>query len=311
MSTPTFTCRAYRGASDLDLLYSFVQAHPRGQIHLLDLPYRLASWAFETPENVSMWLDSAGEVAGWVVLQTPFWTIDLACRPKDEAALLPQMLAWAERRAMEALGTDSGRPAWVVEATPDQQTRIAALEAAGFVDQTHAPQDPWSRVLLARSAAEPLPQVELPEGFKIRPLAGPDETPAYVETHRAAFETTNMTVPWRYRSLQQLGYTHSLDLVITTPHSELGAFCIAWFQEKGPEGVPAGQIEPMGVHPAYQRLGLGQAVLAENLHRLQVMGAQHVYVETDSYRTPALGLYEAFGFKPVSEIRLYRKDFGN
>jgi ribosomal protein S18 acetylase RimI-like enzyme len=31
-------------------------------------------------------------------------------------------------------------------------------------------------------------------------------------------------------------------------------------------------------------------------------------VETDTYRTPALGLYESLGFRPARDVLVYRKD---
>jgi hypothetical protein len=37
--------------------------------------------------------------------------------------------------------------------------------------------------------------------------------------------------------------------------------------------------------------------------------AQQIYVETDSYRSPALSLYESAGFQVKQDVLVYRKDF--
>ncbi len=69
-----------------------------------------------------------------------------------------------------------------------------------------------------------------------------------------------------------------------------------------------GQIEPLGVHPDYQKLGLGRAVLLEGLRRLQSRGSVSMIVETDDYRDAAVALYQAAGFEVTHKILIYRKD---
>jgi ribosomal protein S18 acetylase RimI-like enzyme len=65
----------------------------------------------------------------------------------------------------------------------------------------------------------------------------------------------------------------------------------------------------MGVHANFRKLGLGRAILTENLRRLQAAGAERTYVETDSYRNAAFELYEAAGFRVAQEVLVYRKDY--
>ena len=115
-----------------------------------------------------------------------------------------------------------------------------------------------------------------------------------------------MTVAWRSRTLRHPQYIPNLDLVIEAPGGRLAAFCIAWLDKQRP--TPAGQIEPLGVHPDFHRLGLGRAILAEGLRRLRQLGAEHIYVETDQQRNAALALYESAGFRTVREVMVYRID---
>jgi ribosomal protein S18 acetylase RimI-like enzyme len=81
------------------------------------------------------------------------------------------------------------------------------------------------------------------------------------------------------------------------------------FQQADKLGETSGQIEPMGVHADYRNVGLGRAMLSKNLRGMLLHEARQVFVETDSYRNPALALYEAAGFQVFREIWVYRKDY--
>jgi ribosomal protein S18 acetylase RimI-like enzyme len=96
--------------------------------------------------------------------------------------------------------------------------------------------------------------------------------------------------------------------VAVAPDGRLAAFCVGWLNDH-PTGEVNGQIDPMGVHADYHRLGLGRAILYENLRRMYMHGARQVFVETDSYRNPAMALYEVVGFRVFREILVYRKDY--
>jgi len=137
-------------------------------------------------------------------------------------------------------------------------------------------------------------------------VAGASEVQAYVELHRAVFESTNMTHAWRARTLGCLGYLHDLDLVAVAPDGRLAAFCIGWLSSVS---GTSGQIEPFGVGREFREAGLGRAILLENVRRLANLGACRALVETDTYRSPALDLYESAGFKPIRDVHIYRKNY--
>jgi ribosomal protein S18 acetylase RimI-like enzyme len=159
-----------------------------------------------------------------------------------------------------------------------------------------------------RSVEVPPVDYDLSEGFVIRPLKGESEVEAYVELHRAAFESRSMTVEWRARTLRQSAYIPDLDLVAVAPDGRLAAFCVCWL-DKNPGGETRGQVEPLGVHADFRKLGLGRALLTEGLRRLQLGGASQLYVETDNYRNAAFALYESVGFRVVRDVLVYRKDY--
>lgn len=298
----------FSGEADIRVMTALVHDFPADNLHTVDLPYRFSSWAFDDPDNVRLWRDANGQLLAWAVMQTPFWTIDYAYRRDTSQNLHRQILAWADGRAREIVHAPSGHPAWYVAVFPDQADHIRDLEEAGFASQANVSENSWSQVLMQHSTQIPVEGPTLPIGFTIRPLASEKEIYAYVELHRSAFESKNMTVEWRARMLSRLEYTPDVDLVAVAPDGRLAAFCVCWLY-KDPNGEISGQIEPLGVHPDFRKLGLGRAILSKGLRRLYLNGAERIYVETDNYRNAALNLYESVGFQAVRDVLMYRKDY--
>jgi methyltransferase (TIGR00027 family) len=301
--------RALAGESDLQAMMALARAAPDDHLHVVDLPYRLASWALDDAENVGLWLDD-GQLLAWAVVQAPWWTVDYAIHPRAERELHGRILDWADRRARQLVGTPHGRPCWFANAFSSQTDRIRDLEAAGFVCQADVGPDSWSKVWMERPAHRPIAGTARPTGFCLRELAGESEVEAYVRLQRIVFETETMTAAWRARTLSMREYRADLDLVAVAPDGRLAAFCIGWLDQSAP-GPATGQIEPLGVHPDKRGLGLGRAILCEGLRRLYQAGADRVCVETDKYCNAALDLYEAVGFTVIREVLVFRRDVGD
>jgi ribosomal protein S18 acetylase RimI-like enzyme len=265
----------------------------------------LSSWALEEHHNARLWFDADGELVGWAVLQTPFWTMDITCRPDAVPALYGEILAWVDARARQVVGTPNGRLAWFVNVFSDQADIIRELETIGFACQADVGEDSWSKVFMRRPGELPMKEYRIPAGFTVRPLAGEVEVEAYVALHRAVFESKNMTVEWRRRTLQHPDYRPDLDVVVAAPDGSLAAFCVCWLHGN------KGQVEPLGCLATYRRYALGRVALAEGLRRLQAAGAEQIFVETDNYRNTTMRLYEHMGFQVIRDVWVYRKDYGS
>ncbi len=296
--------REFAGPADAAELAALTGAYPAASVHVVDLPYRFSSWALDDPANGAVWEDR-GQVVAWAVLQTPFWALDYWYLPAAER-FLPQVLAWAGQRSQQIADGPFGRPTWFLHIRGDQPRQLQAAQAAGYTRQDTVAVNPWSKVWLRRSG--PTPPSALPAGYRVRPLAGASEAPAYVRRHRAAFGSMSMTEQWRARTLEASGYTPELDLVVEAPDGRLAAFCIAWLGHLADHDQPVGQIEPLGVHPDDQRRGLGRAILDEALRRLSQHGAEAIYVESDDDGGAAYQLYHAAGFRVVTPIVVCRRD---
>ena len=301
--------RAYQGDIDKLRMAALVHADPAEHAHVVDLPYRLSSWAFDDPENISVWEDDRGDLLAWAVLQFPFWTIDYAYHSAAPPTIHQQILGWADARAQLPSGSSPERPMWFVNVFEWQQQRRRELEAAGFRSHAEMGDDSWFQLIMERSVEAPVPETPVPSGYIIRSLHGPAEVDAYVSLHRAAFQSENMTREWRLRTLQHSAYRPDLDLIAVAPDSRLAAFCVCWLEPHGLNGRPSGQIEPLGVHQDFQGQGLARAILAEGVRRLHALGVEHVLVETDNYRPTAIALYEGLGFRISQKVLVYRKDY--
>ncbi len=146
----------------------------------------------------------------------------------------------------------------------------------------------------------------LPAGYRIRPLAGPDEIPARVEVHRAAFAPSKLTIE-KYERLQTVPhYRTDDDLVVEAPDGSLVAFAMAWWDTN----ARVGEFEPVGTHPEHQRLGLSRALLTWGLRRYAERSARIVQVYSDATNMASEALYEAVGFERRAFHRRYERPGG-
>lgn len=160
---------------------------------------------------------------------------------------------------------------------------------------------------LAMAASYPLPPGLLAHAGSARAAlarwacARPVEGVA-VSIQRRAFGGEAMTAQWRERTIGTPLYQPDLDLVAVAPDGTLAGFCVGWHEPA--RGLA--QLEPVGVHPRYQRRGLSRALLTEMLYRFKGRGASVAIVETEFERTAARAAYDAVGFKQAHTI--YRLD---
>jgi ribosomal protein S18 acetylase RimI-like enzyme len=299
------TQRPFSTEQDKLQMFALAQQYPENNLHGVDLPYRFSSWAFDDPGNIGLWFDENQQLIAWAVLQTPFWTIDYVCHPAYGLNLHREILTWAGQRSQEVLGTPFERPAWYCMVFSGQTTRINDLENAGYKCQSDVGEDSWSKVLLRRSSQAPVKIYKPHAGFSVRSLAGEAEVEKYVEVHQSVFESKNMTLEWRKRTLEHPNYLPELDIVVESPTGSLVAFCICWLDKL----TMTGQVEPLGCKKDVRQFGLGRVALSEGLHRLQMAGAKNILVETDNYRDTAFRLYQSFDFEVIQDVLVYRKDY--
>jgi ribosomal protein S18 acetylase RimI-like enzyme len=286
----------FKPESDPQRMLDLVLAYPDSQFHVVDLPYRLCSWALSDSQNVKLWEDDQGHLLGWAVAQRPFAALDYAMWP-DVPDLEDTILTWGKQRWQQIANERQEKVYFFTGVCDDQPERIQRLEAHGFE------QDDWSLSHMVRPMTLPLPDVSLPDGYTIRPLAGASEVATYTALHRLVFGSTNMTEDWRAQTLTMPQYWPDLDLVAVAPDQTVVGFCIGWLATV--QGQITGQVEPIGVHPEYQGLGLGHLLIVEGLRRMQALGAVTALIEAYSTNDVSQHLYHTLGFETAYEAQAY------
>lgn len=159
---------------------------------------------------------------------------------------------------------------------------------------------------LRRTMELPIPEDYPPPGYQIRSLGNDCELPA---RSRLSWKTFHPDDPgesypgWEwYRGVQRIPlYRRDLDLVAVAPDGELAAFCTLWFDD----ATRSAAFEPLGTHPDHQHRGLGQAIVAEGLRRVESLGANLVTVESCSPATR--DFYASLGFTDDALSEPWRK----
>ncbi len=156
----------------------------------------------------------------------------------------------------------------------------------------------WPEYMRQRPMEAPIPAAPPAPGFTVRPLADGVELLERCYASGLAFHENDIRiavdnrndVTW-YRNIQMAPlYRRDLDMVAIAPDGAVASFCTVWFDDVTRTAV----FEPVATVPAFQRRGLGKAVMCEALRRLKRMGALRAYV--GSYSVEAGALYASVGF---------------
>src|SRR5262249_23317802 len=150
--------------------------------------WRLCSTTLEDSRNAAVWEDEQRQMRIFAALQFPWLTLDYAIHPDFYSwELESRVLDWGETRLRQIATETNDHFPFNVSAFAHEEERIACLEERGY--------SKWENFLqVFNRSLELIPEPEIPSGFTIRPLKGEQEVEQYMTLHRAAFESTTMTV---------------------------------------------------------------------------------------------------------------------
>ena len=254
------------------------------------------------PGGLQWWLRRLGRAGFDVAVQTGANDGVVGYALRDGAEVIVQtdgvqpdaLLEWVESRARAT----EARELFVTVAEEDDHLG-RAVAARGY--------EPSDRLgyELVRDLAIPPKAPALPAGFEMRSL-GPEITDAYVELHRAAW--AKPTGPSTYDRRQHDVVTAMPDFrydmvpIVASPDGRLVAYCMSWWDPRS----AAVEIEPLGTHPEFRRMGLATAIVHEVARRSSALGARYVLVWGTSGNPEAKALYLSGGHRVWRVLRDHR-----
>ena len=254
----------------------------------------------QTTTRACLWEDEGGNITAFAILALRYCNCYFLISPHIHSSNIEtNMLDWAARQLRET-GDCS-----VID-TPCRDIdseRVALLERHGFTRQE------TQTLYMTRLLSEPIPPAIFPEGFTLRPATGEQELDAIVTLHQEAFGTQNMTRETRQAIMNNPAYIPELDLLLEAPDGTLAAFCYCTIPGEANElsGRSEGEIAIIGTDPAYQKRGLGRAMLLAGLQRLKDFGVKTATLGTGSENSSAHTLYFSAGFEISHRSLWYSK----
>jgi mycothiol synthase len=254
----------------------------RSYLHIGDFYWSIRpSKQFDPERDVRLWR-VRGELAAFAWFDGPA-SGEVVVRPGAPDELELEAIAWLETQQRRS--DEPGQ--FTIAAIDDDVHRTTILAKCGYVRGDDGGQRFHQGIIGAPDRAA------LPDGFTVRSVSSDDDIGRRVFAQRTSFEQSSATVDV-WRGLRQLpGYRPTLDLIVVAPDGTGAAGCTCWYDEAN----QAGEFEPVGTSRAFQRMGIGKALVTDGLRRLRKIGARQAIVQTNSTNAAAIALYRSCGFE--------------
>lgn len=221
-----------------------------------------------------------------------------------------RLLAWGESRARASVVAGAGGPTKLPHVlglgTPTHvHPGLAFAEARGYAPVRYG-------FLMRRDLAEPIPDVPLPSGLEIRPVAAED--------HRAIWDADVDA----FRDHWEASVRNDDDFIqfFRNPDLDTTLWQVAWAgdevagsimntiypEENVQVGLDVGWLDHVSVRRPWRGRGLASALIVRSLAVLKGRGMAFAALGVDAENpTGALGLYERYGFFRHQEWVTFRK----
>jgi mycothiol synthase len=266
-------------------------------------------------KDLRLWENKSGELVGFgsLWISEPSEVIDgfldFYVHPDVRGGdLEAQIIDWGELR-MREVKQERGFPVKLrVGARNTQTNRMMILENYGFASDRYF-------FNMERSLAEPIPEVQFPEGFTLRCMNPEKDVEAWVDLHNNSFidhwNFHPLTVESLKHWLKEASYRADLDLIAVTADNTFAAHCHCHIdtEKNARMGRKRGIVGILGTRRGFRRMGLAKAMLLIGLHRLQEAGMDTARLGVDADNpNGALRLYESVGFRKVRTSINYVRD---
>lgn len=261
---------------------------------------------------------SADQPVGLAVLvrEGDTWVLEAAVIPTWRGQGIGLALITAAVQALEGQQV----AAWVhggrQERTPALNSAHAIARKLGWQATRELYKLELSLTTASREAVLTLAhQTALPQGLNLSTYT-PDQAPYWVELNAQAFadhpEQGRLTLEdLQVRTASSWFRSEGFFLVQPPEGAPLAGY--HWTKIPTDQGAePEGEVYALGIHPRWQGKGLGKALTLAGMAYLAQATDEHgrplhrivLYVDADN--TPAISLYRALGFTPLTVDRQYR-----
>lgn len=224
---------------------------------------------------------------------------EVMIRPSQRSdELETRLIEWAENAVLALRQAESADPTEMsTEVMDSDLARARALKQRGF-----EPEATPSMMFTTRSLDVPIPAAVLPEGYRIRPVAGEGEAALVAEAHSSAFRS-NRTPEDYLNVMRSPAFDIEHELVVVAPDGRFAAFIVVWTDALSGSGL----FEPVGCHADFQRMGLTRALMYEGMRRMIAQGMKTAAVVHHTDNPASTGLYASVGFTPKYAITSFKK----
>jgi len=294
----------YQSADDLHRAQAALMRWTRAtgdcnSMHKGDLGHRLFNGgaAYDPADIMRYWLDDSGEIAAFALLYPHWEFFDLQMAPAlrlSEAHI--QRFGDCQRetlRLAEKLGISI--KALAVDVCDCDRAYATFVEARGFRQAKLG-------FTLTRHDLADIPSADLPVGYRFHQATAEDAA-QLADVHNHSF-----TSKWNAESYARVFCSPHMEceIVAVAPDGRFAAFTNVWIDEVNRSLL----FEPVGTHADFRRRGIGKALMAHALRRMErERGIERAYVchAPPSENPAAAALYASVGFKKRCEIHEYSK----
>lgn len=216
----------------------------------------------------------------------------------DYRFLEKEIVLWVEkqRREMKSNETQELELRFYVDETDEK--RVALLSELGY---GNSGLEEYNR---KRPIDKPIPKYQLPDGFAMRSVDVQEDFVQYKKVLTAVFPHCSRMTKRTVKIYSTASfYKKDLDLVVVDTDGNFAAICTVRIDPKS----RMAELEPVGTHPDYRKLGLAKSVICEGLRRVQKYQPSSMCILGAAASEAANKLYESVGFTEKTEVHLWRK----
>jgi predicted N-acetyltransferase YhbS len=242
--------------------------------------------------SIGLW-EVDGEIVGVVHPELSMGTAYFQIRA-DCSSLKSEMLAHAETHI--SVPKAGGKSLGVHINDRDAEFQALATEM-GY--RRAKDSEPMSHFVIPK----PFPEISLPDGFRLIPLADDNDLAKLNRLIFRGFNNGNEPPDDGRddRKFMQSAPNYRLDLniVVVAPDGGFASYCGMWYEPVN----RIAYVEPVCTVPEYRRMGLGTVAVREGIRRCGEQGATVAYVGT------AMPFYKAVGFTQIYNRALWTREW--